>query len=177
MSNEVKKAQEEMEKLMKQHMKDVYGENFENMGDLMKQALENSMADLESNIDIEAIQNAVPGIDTAAIMKKMQEAKEEAVKNGTNAIEAQAAEVTNAMNEMFSSGNTNLQDIISEQMKQFQAMTGIEDFTKLTPENMQNYYENQMNMWNGLEEEDVSLEGIGTLIQNMYDSYLLKEIK
>ena len=44
------------------------------------------------------------------------------------------------MNEMFSSGNTNLQDIISEQMKQFQAMTGIEDFTKLTPEDMQNYY-------------------------------------
>ena len=170
MSNEVKKAQEEMEKLMKQHMKDIYGENFENMGDLMKQALENSMTDLESNIDIEAIQNVVPGVDTAAIMKKMQEAKEEAVKNGTNAIEAQAAEVTNAMNEMFSSGNTNLQDIISEQMKQFQAMTGIEDFTKLTPENMQNYYENQMNMWNGLEEEDVSLEGIGTLIQNMYDS-------
>ena len=169
MSNEVKKAQEEMEKLMKQHMKDVYGENFENMGDLMKQALENSMADLENNIDIEAIQNAVPGVDTAAIMKKMQEAKEEAVKNGTNAIEAQAAEVTNAMNEMFSSGNTNLQDIISEQMKQFQAMTGIEDFTKLTPEDMQNYYENQMNMWNGLE-EDVSLEGVGTLIQNMYDS-------
>ena len=150
-------------------MKDIYGENFENMGDLMKQALENSMADLESNIDIEAIQNAVPGVDTAAIMKKMQEAKEEAVKNGTNAIEAQAAEVTNAMNEMFSSGNTNLQDIISEQMKQFQAMTGIEDFTKLTPEDMQNYYENQMNMWNGLE-EDVSLEGVGTLIQNMYDS-------
>lgn len=35
MSNEVKKAQEEMEKLMKQHMKDVYGENFENMGDLI----------------------------------------------------------------------------------------------------------------------------------------------
>ena len=170
MSNEVKKAQEEMEKLMKQHMKDVYGENFENMGDLMKQALENSMTDLESNIDIEAIQNVVPGVDTAAIMKKMQEAKEEAVKNGTNAIEAQAAEITNAMNEMFSSGNTGLQDIISEQMKQFQAMTGIEDFTKLTPENMQNYYENQMNMWNGLEEEDVSLEGIGTLIQNMYDS-------
>ena len=169
MSNEVKKAQEEMEKLMKQHMKDIYGENFENMGDLMKQALENSMADLENNIDIEAIQNAVPGVDTAAIMKKMQEAKEEAVKNGTNAIEAQAAEVTNAMNEMFSSGNTNLQDIISEQMKQFQAMTGIEDFTKLTPEDMQNYYENQMNMWNGLE-EDVSLEGVGTLIQNMYDS-------
>ena len=169
MSNEVKKAQEEMEKLMKQHMKDVYGENFENMGDLMKQALENSMADLENNIDIEAIQNAVPGVDTATIMKKMQEAKEEAVKNGTNAIEAQAAEVTNAMNEMFSSGNTNLQDIISEQMKQFQAMTGIEDFTKLTPEDMQNYYENQMNMWNGLE-EDVSLEGVGTLIQNMYDS-------
>ena len=169
MSNEVKKTQEEMEKLMKQHMKDVYGENFENMGDLMKQALENSMADLENNIDIEAIQNAVPGVDTAAIMKKMQEAKEEAVKNGTNAIEAQAAEVTNAMNEMFSSGNTNLQDIISEQMKQFQAMTGIEDFTKLTPEDMQNYYENQMNMWNGLE-EDVSLEGVGTLIQNMYDS-------
>ena len=169
MSNEVKKAQEEMEKLMKQHMKDVYGENFENMGDLMKQALENSMANLENNIDIEAIQNAVPGVDTAAIMKKMQEAKEEAVKNGTNAIEAQAAEVTNAMNEMFSSGNTNLQDIISEQMKQFQAMTGIEDFTKLTPEDMQNYYENQMNMWNGLE-EDVSLEGVGTLIQNMYDS-------
>ena len=100
----------------------------------------------------------------------MQEAKEEAVKNGTNAIEAQAAEVTNAMNEMFSSGNTNLQDIISEQMKQFQAMTGIEDFTKLTPEDMQNYYENQMNMWNGLGEEEVSLEGIGTLIQNMYDS-------
>ena len=150
MSNEVKKAQEEMEKLM-------------------KQALENSMANLENNIDIEAIQNAVPGVDTAAIMKKMQEAKEEAVKNGTNAIEAQAAEVTNAMNEMFSSGNTNLQDIISEQMKQFQAMTGIEDFTKLTPEDMQNYYENQMNMWNGLE-EDVSLEGVGTLIQNMYDS-------
>ena len=170
MSNEVKKAQEEMEKLMKQHMKDIYGENFENMGDLMKQALENSMADLENNIDIEAIQNAVPGVDTAAIMKKMQEAKEEAVKNGTNAIEAQAAEVTNAMNEMFSSGNTNLQDIISEQMKQFQAMTGIEDFTKLTPEDMQNYYENQMNMWNGLEEDDVSLEGVGTLIQNMYDS-------
>lgn len=169
MSNEVKKAQEEMEKLMKQHMKDIYGKNFENMGDLMKQALENSMADLENNIDIEAIQNAVPGVDTAAIMKKMQEAKEEAVKNGTNAIEAQAAEVTNAMNEMFSSGNTNLQDIISEQMKQFQAMTGIEDFTKLTPEDMQNYYENQMNMWNGLE-EDVSLEGVGTLIQNMYDS-------
>ena len=169
MSNEVKKAQEEMEKLMKQHMKDIYGENFENMGDLMKQALENSMANLENNIDIEAIQNAVPGVDTAAIMKKMQEAKEEAVKNGTNAIEAQAAEVTNAMNEMFSSGNTNLQDIISEQMKQFQAMTGIEDFTKLTPEDMQNYYENQMNMWNGLE-EDVSLEGVGTLIQNMYDS-------
>ena len=169
MSNEVKKAQEEMEKLMKQHMKDIYGENFENMGDLMKQALENSMADLENNIDIEAIQNAVPGVDTAAIMKKMQEAKEEAVKNGTNAIEAQAAEVINAMNEMFSSGNTNLQDIISEQMKQFQAMTGIEDFTKLTPEDMQNYYENQMNMWNGLE-EDVSLEGVGTLIQNMYDS-------
>ena len=169
MSNEVKKAQEEMEKLMKQHMKDIYGENFENMGDLMKQALENSMADLENNIDIEAIQNAVPGVDTAAIMKKMQEAKEEAVKNGTNAIEAQAAEVTNAMNEMFSSGNTNLQDIISEQMKQFQAMTGIEDFTKLTPEDMQNYYENQMNMWNGLE-EDVSLEDVGTLIQNMYDS-------
>ncbi len=134
MSNEVKKAQEEMEKLMKQHMKDIYGENFENMGDLMKQALENSMADLENNIDIEAIQNAVSGVDTAAIMKKMQVAKEEAVKNGTNAIEAQAAEVTNAMNEMFSSGNTNLQDIISEQMKQFQAMTGIEDFTKLTPE-------------------------------------------
>ena len=50
MSNEVKKAQEEMEKLMKQHMKDIYGENFENMGDLMKQALENSMADLENNI-------------------------------------------------------------------------------------------------------------------------------
>ena len=149
MSNEVKKAQEEMEKLMKQHMKDVYGENFENMGDLMKQALENSMADLENNIDIEAIQNAVPGVDTATIMKKMQEAKEEAVKNGTNAIEAQAAEVTNAMNEMFASGNTDLQDIISEQMKQFQAMTGIEDFTKLTPEDMQNYYENQMNMWNG----------------------------
>lgn len=170
MSNEVKKAQEEMEKLMKQHMKDVYGENFENMEDLMKQALENSMADLESNIDIEAIQNAVPGVDTATIMKKMQEAKEEAVKNGTNAIEAQAAEVTNAMNEMFASGNTDLQDIISEQMKQFQAMTGIEDFTKLTPEDMQNYYENQMNMWNGLGEEDVSLEGIGTLIQNMYDS-------
>ena len=169
MSNEVKKAQEEMEKLMKQHMKDIYGENFENMGDLMKQALENSMTDLENNIDIEAIQNAVPGVDTAAIMKKMQEAKEEAVKNGTNAIEAQAAEVTNAMNEMFSSGNTNLQDIISEQMKQFQAMTGIEDFTKLTPEDMQNYYENQMNMWNGLE-EDVSLEDVGTLIQNMYDS-------
>ena len=169
MSNEVKKAQEEMEKLMKQHMKDIYGENFENMGDLMKQALENSMADLENNIDIEAIQNAVPGVDTAAIMKKMQEAKEEAVKNGTNAIEAQAAEVINAMNEMFSSGNTNLQDIISEQMKQFQTMTGIEDFTKLTPEDMQNYYENQMNMWNGLE-EDVSLEGVGTLIQNMYDS-------
>ena len=169
MSNEVKKAQKEMEKLMKQHMKDIYGENFENMGDLMKQALENSMANLENNIDIEAIQNAVPGVDTAAIMKKMQEAKEEAVKNGTNAIEAQATEVTNAMNEMFSSGNTNLQDIISEQMKQFQAMTGIEDFTKLTPENMQNYYENQMNMWNGLE-EDVSLEGVGTLIQNMYDS-------
>ena len=169
MSNEVKKAQEEMEKLMKQHMKDIYGENFENMGDLMKQALENSMANLENNIDIEAIQNAVPGVDTAAIMKKMQEAKEEAVKNGTNAIEAQATEVTNAMNEMFSSGNTNLQDIISEQMKQFQAMTGIEDFTKLTPEDMQNYYENQMNMWNGLE-EDVSLEGVGTLIQNMYDS-------
>ena len=170
MSNEVKKAQEEMEKLMKQHMKDVYGENFENMGDLMKQALENSMANLENNIDIEAIQNAVPGVDMATIMGKMQEAKEEAVKNGTNAIEAQAAEVTNAMNEMFLSGNTGLQDIISEQMKQFQAMTGIEDFTKLTPENMQNYYENQMNMWNGLEEEDVSLEGIGTLIQNMYDS-------
>ena len=170
MSNEVKKAQEEMEKLLKQHMKDVYGENFENMGDLMKQALENSMADLENNIDIEAIQNAVPGVDTATIMKKMQEAKEEAVKNGTNAIEAQAAEVTNAMNEMFASGNTNLQDIISEQMKQFQAMTGIEDFTKLTPEDMQNYYENQMNMWNGLGEEEVSLKGIGTLIQNMYDS-------
>ena len=169
MSNEVKKAQEEMEKLMKQHMKDVYGENFENMGDLMKQALENSMANLENNIDIEAIQNAVPGVDMATIMGKMQEAKEEAVKNGTNAIEAQAAEVTNAMNEMFLSGNTGLQDIISEQMKQFQAMTGIEDFTKLTPEDMQNYYENQMNMWNGLE-EDVSLEGVGTLIQNMYDS-------
>ena len=150
MSNEVKKTQEEMEKLM-------------------KQALENSMADLENNIDIEAIQNAVPGVDMATIMGKMQEAKEEAVKNGTNAIEAQAAEVTNAMNEMFSSGNTNLQDIISEQMKQFQAMTGIEDFTKLTPEDMQNYYENQMNMWNGLE-EDVSLKGVGTLIQNMYDS-------
>ena len=158
MSNEVKKAQEEMEKLMKQHMKDVYGENFENMGDLMKQALENSMANLENNIDIEVIQNAVPGVDMATIMGKMQEAKEEAVKNGTNAIEAQAAEITNAMNEMFSSGNTGLQDIISEQMKQFQAMTGIEDFTKLTPETMQNYYENQMNMWNGLE-EDVSLEG------------------
>ena len=169
MSNEVKKAQEEMEKLMKQHMKDVYGENFENMGDLMKQALENSMANLENNIDIEAIQNAVPGVDMATIMGKMQEAKEEAVKNGTNAIEAQAAEVTNAMNEMFLSGNTGLQDIISEQMKQFQAMTGIEDFTKLTPEDMQNYYENQMNMWNGLE-EDVSLEGVGTLIQNIYDS-------
>ena len=169
MSNEVKKAQEEMEKLMKQHMKDVYGENFENMGDLMKQALENSMANLENNIDIEAIQNAVPGVDMATIMGKMQEAKEEAVKNGTNAIEAQAAEVTNAMNEMFLSGNTGLQDIISEQMKQFQAMTGLEDFTKLTPEDMQNYYENQMNMWNGLE-EDVSLEGVGTLIQNMYDS-------
>lgn len=169
MSNEVKKAQEEMEKLMKQHMKDVYGENFENMGDLMKQALENSMANLENNIDIEAIQNAVPGVDMATIMGKMQEAKEEAVKNGTNAIEAQAAEVTNAMNKMFLSGNTGLQDIISEQMKQFQAMTGIEDFTKLTPEDMQNYYENQMNMWNGLE-EDVSLEGVGTLIQNMYDS-------
>ena len=169
MSNEVKKTQEEMEKLMKQHMKDIYGENFENMGDLMKQALENSMADLENNIDIEAIQNAVPGVDMAIIMGKMQEAKEEAVKNGTNAIEAQAAEVTNAMNEMFLSGNTGLQDIISEQMKQFQAMTGIEDFTKLTPEDMQNYYENQMNMWNGLE-EDVSLEGVGTLIQNMYDS-------
>ena len=80
MSNEVKKAQEEMEKLMKQHMKDVYGENFENMGDLMKQALENSMANLENNIDIEAIQNAVPGVDTATIMKKCRKLKKKLLK-------------------------------------------------------------------------------------------------
>lgn len=173
MSNEMKKAQEEMEKLMKEHMKDVYGENFENMGDLMKQAFENSLSNLEKEIDIEAIQNVAPGVDMATILQKTQEAKEEALQRGNDAIVSQSEAITKAMNEMFSSGNTGLQDMISEQMKQFQAMTGIEDFTKMTPEDMQNYYESQMNMWNGLEngeEEDVSLEGVGSLIENMYNS-------
>lgn len=133
------------------------------------------MSELD-NIDISAIQNAVPGVDMETILKKTQEAKEEAMKTGTSAIEMQSEAITKAMNEMFSD-NEGLQDMISNQMKNFQAMTGIEDFSKVTPEDMQKIYENQMNVMNNLmgldgdeEYETFSLDDLKNVIEEMYAS-------
>ena len=179
MADDVKKMQDEMMKQFleqqKKVMNETYGEHFENIEGMMKDTLANAMSELD-NIDISAIQNAVPGVDMETILKKTQEAKEEAMKTGTSAIEMQSEAITKAMNEMFSD-NEGLQDMISNQMKNFQAMTGIEDFSKVTPEDMQKIYENQMNVMNNLmgldgdeEYETFSLDDLKNVIEEMYDS-------
>ena len=60
-----------------------------------------------------------------------------------------------------------LQDMISKQMKKFQAMT-IEDFTKVTPEDMQKNYENQMNVMNNR----MGLDG-----EEEYETFSLDDVK
>ena len=179
MADDVKKMQDEMMKQFleqqKKVMNETYGEHFENIEGMMKDTLANAMSELD-NIDISAIQNAVPGVDMETILKKTQEAKEEAMKTGTSAIEMQSEAITKAMNKMFSD-NEGLQDMISNQMKNFQAMTGIEDFSKATPEDMQKIYENQMNVMNNLigldgdeEYETFSLDDLKNVIEEMYAS-------
>ena len=174
MADDIKKLQDEaMKELLKQQsemMKEVYGENFSNVENLMKDRLNDAMNELD-NIDLSAIQNAVPGVDMETILKKTQEAKEQAQKAGIDAIQSQAETITNSLNEMFS--NSNMQDIISEQMKQFQQMTGIEDFTKMTPEDMQKVYENNLNMMNYISEQEAweILDDIAEIMINNFNSW------
>lgn len=152
-----------LDEIMKQHLEQTYGVGFENVGSMMQDAFNNALSGLEEEIDIEAIQNQVPGVDTKAILEQAKKAKEEALINGNDAIMKQSEAMAQALNEQFfggtPEGNVSYEDLMAKQMEMINSMMGGNSMNGMP----------NMSDFNNTIFGEVSLDKIYELIKKMYE--------
>lgn len=160
-----------LDEMMKQHLEQTYGVGFENVGSMMQDVFNNALSGLEEEIDIEAIQEQVPGVDTKTILEQAKKAKEEAVIKGNDAIMKQSEAMTQALNEQFfggtPGGNVSYEDLMAKQMEMINKMMGGNSVDGMP----------SMSDFNNAVFGEVSLDKVYELIQKMYEELPDGDIK
>lgn len=115
-----------LDEMMKNYLEETYGEGFANIGNMMQDVLKSALGNLEEEIDIEQIKESVPGVDTKTILENAKKAKEEALSRGSDAIDAQAKAMQDALNEQFFGGDpnngVNYEELMAKQMEMINNM-------------------------------------------------------
>lgn len=152
-----------IDELMKQHLEETYGIGFSNVSSMMQDTLNSALANLDEEIDIDAIKDSVPGIDTKTILEQAKRAKEEAIASGNDAIKMQSEAMSKALTDQFFggdiNGNVSVEELMAKQMEMINQMSGGALDNSMF----------DMSGYNNLVFGEVSLDKVYDLVKEMYD--------